>query len=331
MRNRAEATSTRFSIGERRTFLKTAVLGGVGLAAQATLPAGRLTGVSAEAPRNSETLVATLYKSLSEEQRKGVTLPFDHPLRSKVDNNWAITPHKINQFYTVDQQAMIKEIFQGVHNPDYVDKVMEHMNEDGGSLGNYSIAIFGRPATGKFEFVLTGRHCTMRCDGNSVEGAAFGGPIFYGHAARDFNEAPDHPGNVYWYQAKSANRVFQALDGKQRQLALLTEPRKEQQTRTVRLDDELAGLPVSEMSRDQVELVEQVLADLLLPFRRQDAEEAMRYIKKEGKLDGLTLSFYKSGDLGNDGIWDNWQLQGRNMVWYFRGSPHVHVWVNIRA
>ena len=300
MRNRTKATSAKFSIGERRTFLKTAVLGGVGLAAQATFPAGRLAGASAEARRNSETLVATLNKSLSEEQRKVVTFPFDHPLRSKVDNNWAITPYKINQFYTADQQAMI-------------------------------IAIFGRPATGKFEFVLTGRHCTMRCDGDSVEGAAFGGPIFYGHAARDFNEAPDHPGNVYWYQAKSANRVFQALDGKQRQLALLTEPRQEQQTRTVRLGDELAGLPVSEMSRDQVELVEQVLADLLLPFRRQDAEEAMRYIKKEGKLDGLTLSFYKSGDLGNDGIWDNWQLQSRNMVWYFRGSPHVHVWVNIKA
>ncbi|MCY3756311.1 MAG: hypothetical protein OXG96_01185, partial [Acidobacteria bacterium] len=184
---------------------------------------------------------------------------------------------------------------------------------------------------GKFEFVLTGRHCTMRCDGDSVEGAAFGGPIFYGHAARDFYEAPDHPGNVYWYQAKSANRVFRALDGRQRQMALLTDPRKEQQTRTVRLDEELAGLPVSEMSRDQVELVEEVLADLLLPFRRRDAEEAMRYIKKEGKLDGLSLSFYRSGDVGNDGVWDNWQLQSRNMVWYFRGSPHVHVWVNIRA
>ena len=171
----------------------------------------------------------------------------------------------------------------------------------------------------------------MRCDGDSVEGAAFGGPIFYGHAAGDFYEAPDHPGNVYWYQAKSANRVFQALDGRQRQMALLADPRKEQQTRTVRLDEELAGLPVSEMSRDQVELVEEVLADLLLPFRRRDAEEAMRYIKKEGKLDGLSLSFYRSGDVGNDGVWDNWQLQSKNMVWYFRGSPHVHVWVNIRA
>lgn len=331
MRNQIRPASTGFPIGERRTFLKAAVLGGVGLAARAALPGGALSAAAAKAPPNSETLVATLYKSLSEEQREVMTFPFDHPLRSKVDNNWAITPHKINRFYTADQQAMIKEIFQGVHNPDYVDKVMEHMKEDGGSLGNYSIAIFGRPATGKFEFVLTGRHCTMRCDGDSVEGAAFGGPIFYGHAARDFYEAPDHPGNVYWYQAKSANRVFQALDGRQRQMALLTDPRKEQQTRTVRLDEELAGLPVSEMSRDQVELVEEVLADLLLPFRRRDAEEAMRYIKKEGKLDGLSLSFYRSGDVGNDGIWDNWQLQSKNMVWYFRGSPHVHVWVNIRA
>jgi hypothetical protein len=25
-----------------------------------------------------------------------------------------------------------------------------------------------------------------------------------------------------------------------------------------------------------------------------------------------------------------WQLEGPNMVWYFRGDPHVHVWVNVR-
>ena len=46
------------------------------------------------------------------------------------------------------------------------------------------MAVFGEPGTDKpFEWVLTGRHDTLRADGNSVEGAAFGGPIFYGHAA----------------------------------------------------------------------------------------------------------------------------------------------------
>jgi len=30
-------------------------------------------------------------------------------------------------------------------------------------------------------------------------------------------------------------------------------------------------------------------------------------------------------------VWDVWQLESPTMVWYFRGAPHVHVWVNIRA
>jgi hypothetical protein len=323
---------------ERREFLKTSVLGGLGLAASSIIPPA-LTLETVQAATKavaktspSETLVATLYKSFTEPQRKAVTFEFNHPLQSKIDNNWNITPHKIKESFTPDQQAMIKEIFLGVHNPEYVDKVMTHMQEDGGGLGNYSIAIFGQPGSGKFEFVLTGRHCTMRCDGDSVEGTAFGGPIFYGHASGSFNEKPDHPGNVYWFQARRANEVFQALNGKQREMALLGDPRAEQATETVELRKSgLPGLPLSEMSRDQKELVEKVLADLLLPFRKKDADEAIRYIRKNGSLDQLTLSFYKNLDIGSDGVWDVWQLESPNMIWYFRGHPHVHVWVNIRA
>jgi len=282
----------------------------------------------------SETLVATLYKSLTPEQKKAVAFAFDHPLRSKVDNNWQITPQKIGKFYTPDQQAMIAEIFRGLHNPEFVDKVLYHIEEDGGGIQNYSIALFGEPGTGAFEFVLTGRHCTIRCDGDSVEGVAFGGPIFYGHASLSFNEAPDHPKNVYWYQAKRANEVFQALDGKQRELALLPDPREEKGTDTVKLKkpgERLAGLPVADMSRDQRKLVEKVLADLLLPFRKKDSDEAMKYIKKNGGVEALAMSFYKHLDIGNDGVWDVWQLESPTMVWYFRGAPHVHTWVNIRA
>ena len=333
---------TRWTETGRREFLKTAVAGGLGMAITATATAPNLwsdgsalamPGKASLNSRSSETLVATLYNSLSEKQRKVVTFDFDHPLRSKVDNNWMITPVKIAEFFTTDQQAMIKEIFQGVHNPEYFDKVTYHMQEDAGGLGNYAVAIFGQPDSGKFEFVLTGRHCTMRCDGDSVEGAAFGGPIFYGHASQSFNEKPDHPGNVYWYQANRANEVFQALNGKQRALALLGDPREEKATNTVELreKDGLTGLSVSEMTRDQKELVEKVLADLLLPFRKKDADEAMRYIKKRGGLNDLAMSFYKNLDIGSDGVWDVWQLESPNMVWYFRGSPHVHVWVNIRA
>jgi len=311
----------------RREFLKTAALGGAGLLTGGAFgAASRFTG-------SSETLVATLYQSLTAEQKQKVAFSFDDPLRSKVDNNWMITPFKIRQFFTADQQAMIDEIFRGLHNPEFIDKVMYHMQEDAGGLGEYSVALFGTPGTGAFEFVLAGRHCTVRCDGDSVGGAAFGGPIFYGHASLSFNEAPDHPKNVYWYQAKRANQVFQALDGKQRTIALLGDPREEKGTATVALKkpgDPIPGLPVSDMTRDQRELVDQVLADLLLPFRKKDADEAMQYIRENG-VEKLTMSFYKNLDIGGDGVWDVWQLESPAMIWYFRGAPHVHTWVNIRA
>ena len=295
---------------------------------------GATVGLQAAPHAVSETLVTQLYASLSAKQKQTVAFPFDHPLRSKVDANWRITPAKIVDLFNRDQQAMILEIFQGLHNPEFVDKVFVHLEEDGGGIGSYHVALFGEPGTGAFEFVMTGRHCTARCDGDSVAGAAFGGPIFYGHASEGFYEKPDHPGNVYWYQAKRANEVFQALNGKQRELALLEDARRERSNETVAFKaagEKLAGLPVSEMSPDQKNLVEQVLNDLLLPFRKKDTDEAMKYIRAQGGVDSLAMSFYKNLDIGNDGVWDVWQLEGPKMVWYFRGSPHVHTWVNIRA
>jgi hypothetical protein len=292
---------------------------------------------SAETPKRaaSETLVKTLHQSLTEEQRKVTCFPFDHPLRSKVDNNWHITDKTVKDFFTKDQQQMIREIFLGLHSPEYADTVwkqVEHDSGDDGFYGGSSIALFGEPGTGKFEFVLTGRHCTRRCDGDSVEGAAFGGPIFYGHAAQSANEKPDHPGNAYWYQARRANEVFQALNGKQREMALLGTSRDEAGTETVKLTGKksgLPGIPLSELARDQKGLVQKVLADLLAPFRKADSDEAMKLIKANG-FDHLHMAFYKNQDIGNDGVWDVWQIEGPSMLWYFRGKPHVHVWANIR-
>lgn len=306
----------------RRQFVQTTGVGALALAA----------GAAGASSSSSETIVSQLYDSLSADQRSKVTFPFDHPLRSKIDNNWHITPQRIGDFYTADQQAMIRDIFRGLHNPDFYDKVEYHIQEDAGGLKNYSIALFGEPGTGRFEFVLTGRHCTARCDGDSVEGAAFGGPILYGHAANSFNEQPHHPDNVYWYQAKRANEVYQALDGKQRQMALLGDPRPEQATATIALNKrgEVPGIPLSELSPDQKGLVEAVLDDLILPFRKEDREEVMKLIRDAGGIPALSMSFYKNMDIGSDGVWDVWQLESPTMLWYFRGAPHVHTWVNVR-
>ena len=289
---------------------------------------------AASAAAKSETLVTTLYKSLSEEKRKAICFPFDHPLRSKVDNNWHITDKTIAGFFDKDQQEMIRQIFMGLHSPEYAETVMSQVIHDSGEegFGSSSIALFGEPGTGKFEFVLTGRHCTRRCDGDSVEGAAFGGPIFYGHAARSFNEKADHEGNAYWFQALQANEVFKMLDGKQRNLALLETARDEKGTDTVKLTGKkfgLPGVPMTELSSDQKDQVRKTLASLLAPFRKADADEAMKLIEENG-FDHLHMAFFKKHDIGHDKVWDVWQIEGPAMLWYFRGEPHVHTWVNIR-
>ncbi len=316
----------------RREFLKTSLA-----AAAAVTASGLLLPSSARAATSakSETLVATLYKSFTDAQRKALCFAWDNPLRTEVDNNWHVTEPHIGAFLTADQNQMVKEIFLGLHSPEYAETVYKQVQHDSGKagFGDSSIALFGEPDTGKFEFVLTGRHCTRRCDGDSTEGAAFGGPIFYGHAAEGFNEKPDHPGNVYWYQAKRANEVFQMLDGKQRERALRDKGRMEQGSETVKLKGAsaaLSGIAIADLSSDQKAQVRKVMGDLLAPFRKADADEALKYIDAAG-FDKLHMAFYKNGDLGNDGIWDVWQLEGPNMVWYFRGSPHVHVWANIRA
>ena len=161
---------------------------------------------------------------------------------------------------------------------------------------------------------------------------AFGGPIFYGHAAKGFYEKPGHEGNAYWFQAKRANEVFQALDGRQRELALLGDARDEAGNKTIKLTGKtkgLEGIPMTELSADQKGLVRLVLADLLKPFRKEDAAETLKLIEAAG-FDHLHMAFYKNHDVGEDGVWDVWQIEGPSMVWYFRGDPHVHCWAHIR-
>ena len=60
-----------------------------------------------------------------------------------------------------------------------------------------------------------------------------------------------------------------------------------------------------------------------------DAKRVGGLIGKGGGLDRLFIKYYSDGDTGSDKVWDRWHIEGPGFSWYFRGSPHVHAWVNI--
>lgn len=286
----------------------------------------------------SETLVKKLYDSLTEKQREEVCFNWDYKddrgiLRTHVSNNWNITAVKefnvAGKFFTADQQELIEAIFFGLYNKDWHANIRKQLKDDAGGYGKrQTIAIFGKPGTDKFEFVMTGRHLTVRCDGNSTDHLAFGGPIFYGHAAENFNERADHPGNVFWPQALKANALYDMLDGKQRKHALVARAPGESKVQFTGTGDR-PGISVAELAKDQKGQVTKVLESLIEPYRKTDQQEVLSCLKSQGGLDGCKIAFYQSGDLGKDGVWDNWRLEGPAFVWHFRGAPHVHVWVNV--
>lgn len=320
----------------RRDFLHTAGLTGAAAVAAGALPAWSRAAESAGSTDSGpESIVKQLYGTLSDKQKAELCFGWDHTdkrglLRTRVENNWQITKPELNSdYFTADQRAMVKQIFEGIIQPDWHKRIYKQLEDDAGGFGEeQSIAIFGTPGNDKFEFVMTGRHMTLRCDGHSSEHVAFGGPIFYGHAASGFNEKPNHPGNVFWHQALAANKVFEMLDGKQREKALIAKLPKESQV-AFHGSAELPGLTVADMSPDQRSLVQEVLSKLIEPYRQSDRDGVAACLKAQGGLDKCALAFYRDGDLGNDQVWDCWRLEGPSFVWYFRGTPHVHVWVNV--
>jgi hypothetical protein len=328
----------------RRDFLRTA--GAVGAAASlGSLPlwtparafaADKAAATSGNSP---ETLVKVLFDALKPEQREKVCYAWDHVdpkrglLRTHVANNWNVNDQEINSdFYNDDQRAIIRSIFEGIIQPDWHKRIDRQLEDDAGGFGEQqSIAIFGTPGSGKFEFVMTGRHMTMRCDGDSSDSVAFGGPIFYGHAANGFNEGPKHEGNVFWPQAVAANKVYEMMDEKQRKDALVKKLPAENKVAFQGAEGKFPGIAVTELSSDQREQLQKVLAVLVEPYRQSDRDEALACLKAQGGLDKCSLAFYQDGDIGGDSVWDCWRLEGPSFVWYFRGSPHVHVWVNVAS
>jgi len=309
----------------RRQFLQatSATLAGLAL-----MPRGLFAGTASG--NDAETVIGELYNSLSEAQKKTICFGIKDPVRVRVNANWHVTKPLIgSDFYNDKQQAMIDEIVRRVTSEEGHKKLMQHLDEDDGGIGAYSLAIFGNPSRGEsgkdpFECLITGRHLTLRADGNSIENMAFGGPIVYGHGEE--SSAED---NLFYHQTVQVNKVFAALDSKQAEKALLKDAPSETSVQVQGKSGSFPGLAVGEMTADQKVVVKETLQKLLSPYRDQDSSEVMAIIAATGGLEQLRFAFYQQGDLGSDRMWDIWRIEGPAFVCHFRGAPHVHAYLHV--
>lgn len=332
------------------------------LAASAAGLGSSLASGTAAAPAESaaDKAVKDLYDSLSEPQRKLMCHAWDkpgygkYPLRLHVTNNWAVSSMAVASL-TREQQELVGEILLSVLQPDWPAKLQQQAKDDTGNdwTRDRKIAIFGTPGSGTCQCVISGFHLTFRAGKAKDSTVAFGGAICHGHQPSGFHEKPGHPGNIFWYQAQEAHKVYQLLDGKQQQQALvargmpyydfgkgidrtpilpeseLAQPLEPDVRFRGAKAAELPGLPIGDLSRDQKEAMQVVLRSLLSPYRKSYQDEVLKCLARQGGLDKCHLIFYRERTLGKEGAWDNWRIEGPAFVWYFRGYPHVHIWIHV--
>lgn len=324
----------------RRAFVRR--LSGGAAAALAAGPFSRAIAAAAEAgakaqPKPAEDLIRELHASLSAEQKAKLVLPWNHQAKegqlSRLGAyNSAFDGKRIGAEYTKPQQELVRRTLRSILSD---DESFERISRNGkwdssGSFDGCGATIFGDPSGDKeFAWLFTGHHLTLRCDGNSMPGAAFGGPIYYGH--RDPGYAAS---NVYRYQTEQVQAVFDSLDAAQQKKVVSENPGDGQKGITfAKADAPRPGIAYRDLTAGQKAQVEKVMRTLLDPFRTEDADEVMEIIKVNGGMDQIHLAFTRDGESTDDKKvrWHFWRLDGPGFIWNYRVLPHVHCFVNIAS
>jgi hypothetical protein len=281
----------------------------------------------------AEALIQELHASLTDAQKKSIVLPFDvgpkgAPTRLGMYNS-PINGTKISSVYTKPQQELLERIVRAMVSGEDGYKAISRNGtwDNSGSFGNCGAHFFGAPNKGeKYAWVFTGHHMTLRADGDFMDGAAWGGPVYYGHSPNGYLA-----GNVFNFQTRSVLEVAKALDEKQLKQAVVEGTPGEQagSVRFRKKGEAKPGIAGSELTKDQRALVEKVMRDLIAPYRKEDGDEVMQILKDRGGLEQLHLAFYRDKGAKENERWHFWRLEGPGFVWNYRVLPHVHCYVNI--
>ena len=320
----------------RRDFIR--VLGASAVAAVLPLsPLAKARAARVEKQAAAEQLVFELFATMEGDQKKKLVLPWDYkagnqPLPARLMTaNAPVGKSVIGLEYNKKQVELLDKIFRSIANG---EEGYKHLSRNktfdaSGDFESIGALIYGEPAEGKkFSLVFSGHHITVRCDGNSEEKTAFGGPLYYGHSPSGYAK-----NNVFYHQTEAANAVFESLNADQKKASVLEDRPWQDGVGSVKLPkktDKKAGTAFADMTKEQKALVERTMKVLISPYRKEDGDEVMEIVKANGGMEQMSLAYYKDKETGKE-PWSFWRLEGPGFVWSYRALPHIHTFVNISS
>jgi hypothetical protein len=274
-----------------------------------------------------DVLARRLHASLDDEQRAETCVSYDHPLRQYHNRGVWGGGRAVFAGFSREQRQIVTDLFYGGLSEEGRRRVPNEYFTRFTGVNSMRVLICGDPSSGPYQIVLTAAHLNLRLGGRSREGAAFGGPQVYGDQRG--NNVVGLPGNVYRDQFLVAQRLYRSLDeGRRKQASLEAAP---VQTK-IELQGRrgwLPGIPVAELLPESKALARELVEVILSTYPPADVAYARECLAANGGLDALFLSYYGHGEDGDIPEAQVFRLEGPAAVFYFRGHPHVHAFVNL--
>jgi hypothetical protein len=297
---------------------------GVGLAGRFAL----LPPSPSRRKESAHTLAVQLFEALDVEARKNACVAYDHPLRQYHNRGvWGgglqINPHSLGW----EERSILTDLFYAGLSEAGQERVPNEFFAKWPGVHSMKLLFCGDPKEPPYQVILTGAHLNLRIGGKCREEVAFGGPLVYGDQRGDAQQGL--PGNLYRSQFQASHRLFSSLRPEERQIAIQEKAPIQTQIELRGSQGEFAGVSIERLSKESRALARELVDEILGNYPAEDVAYARECLEHNGGVDGLFLSYYREGEVGGSGQYQIFRLEGPAAVFYFRGYPHVHAFINV--
>jgi len=316
----------------RRRFLAvgtgTVVSAGVGGAAllRSPSPSPELASV--------DELSRRLFDALSPEERAEACVPYDHPLR-QYHNRGVDTGGAWVLFLGREaRQAATDLLYAGLSTAGR-ERLPQQLIIEWPGVKSMRVLMSGNPHQPPYQIMLSGAHLNLRvgggASGESIEGAAFGGPQVYGDQRG--NAEPGLPGNTYRYQLEAGQALFAGLTAAERKAARQDEAPVQTRLQLQGPTGEFDGIAVGNLAARSRARTKELVDHILGTYDDDSVAYAWQCLEANGGVDALCVADYdidhQGGRRAGDGPSQIFRLEGPGAILYYRGEPHLHAFVNV--